>query len=135
NITFTTTGAHTIRIQTREDGLAIDQIVLSPSQFLSASPGALKNDSNVYARAAGTPPAPDTTNPTASISSPASGATIAGSTTVTVTATDDTGVALVELRADGALIGSRSTTPYEFTWDVSSVPNGPHTPGARAVDA
>ena len=27
---FATTGPHTIRIQTREDGLAIDQIVLSP---------------------------------------------------------------------------------------------------------
>jgi hypothetical protein len=38
---------HTIRIQTREDGLAIDQIVLSPSAYLSVSPGALVNDTTI----------------------------------------------------------------------------------------
>ena len=43
-IYFATSGIHTIRIQQREDGLSIDQIVLSPSSFLSAAPGALKND-------------------------------------------------------------------------------------------
>ncbi len=43
-IYFATSGIHKIRIQQREDGLSIDQIVLSPSSFLSAAPGALKND-------------------------------------------------------------------------------------------
>jgi hypothetical protein len=37
-------GTHTIRAQRREDGVSIDQILLSPQTFLSASPGALKND-------------------------------------------------------------------------------------------
>jgi endonuclease/exonuclease/phosphatase family metal-dependent hydrolase len=36
---FATTGTQTIRVQTREDGLAIDRILLSPSTFLTASPG------------------------------------------------------------------------------------------------
>ena len=44
---FATTGAHTIRVQVREDGLGIDQIVLSGARFLSVSPGALKNDATI----------------------------------------------------------------------------------------
>ena len=42
---FASSGSHTIRIQVKEDGLSIDQIVLSPSAYLYSSPGALKNDS------------------------------------------------------------------------------------------
>ena len=44
---FATSGPQTIRIQQREDGLSIDQIVLSPSSFLTAAPGSLKNDATV----------------------------------------------------------------------------------------
>ena len=47
---FASTGPQTIRIQTREDGFAIDQIVLSAGAFLNTSPGALKNDTRVLAR-------------------------------------------------------------------------------------
>ena len=43
-IRFANSGTHTIRIQVREDGLSIDQIVLSPSTYLYNSPGAPKND-------------------------------------------------------------------------------------------
>ncbi len=46
---FETTGPQTIRIQTREDGLSIDQIVISSSQYLNSSPGALKNDTTILA--------------------------------------------------------------------------------------
>jgi len=46
-IYFATGGTHTIRIQVREDGLALDQILLSPQKFLNASPGALKNDTTI----------------------------------------------------------------------------------------
>jgi phosphatidylinositol-3-phosphatase len=46
-IYFANTGMHTLRIQVREDGLAIDQIVLSPDTYLNASPGALKNDNHI----------------------------------------------------------------------------------------
>lgn len=47
NIYFQTTGVQTIRIQPREDGLSIDQIVLSPGTFLSSAPGPMKNDSTI----------------------------------------------------------------------------------------
>ena len=43
----------TIRIQQREDGYSIDQIVLSPSMYLSRAPGALKNDSLILAESNG----------------------------------------------------------------------------------
>jgi endonuclease/exonuclease/phosphatase family metal-dependent hydrolase len=47
NIGFATTGTHTIKFQQREDGVMIDQIVLSPAAYLNLSPGALKNDTKI----------------------------------------------------------------------------------------
>jgi hypothetical protein len=47
---FDRTGVQTVRIQPREDGLLIDQIVLSPQQFLTTSPGMLKNDTTILSR-------------------------------------------------------------------------------------
>ena len=35
-IAFSTGGSHTIRVQTREDGVQVDQIVLSPSTYCRA---------------------------------------------------------------------------------------------------
>jgi hypothetical protein len=49
-IYFANGGAQRLRIQTREDGLSIDQIVLSPARYLTASPGALKNDNTILIR-------------------------------------------------------------------------------------
>ena len=41
---FAQSGPQTIRIQQREDGLSIDQIVLSAGSYLTVAPGATKND-------------------------------------------------------------------------------------------
>lgn len=46
-IRFAKSGTHTIRIQVREDGLSIDQIVLSSQKYLNSPPGALKNDATI----------------------------------------------------------------------------------------
>jgi hypothetical protein len=43
-IQFASTGTETIRIQTREDGVSIDQVVLSPVEYLKAAPGARYDD-------------------------------------------------------------------------------------------
>jgi hypothetical protein len=40
-------GTQTIRIQVREDGVSIDQIVLSAVQYLNTSPGSFKNDNKI----------------------------------------------------------------------------------------
>ena len=47
NIVFDQTGPQTLRIQPREDGLTIDQIVLTPEPFLLLSPGTLKDDTTI----------------------------------------------------------------------------------------
>jgi hypothetical protein len=43
-IYFGRSGPQTIRILVREDGVSVDQIVLSPSAYLTKSPGAAKRD-------------------------------------------------------------------------------------------
>lgn len=74
---FQSTGTQTMRVQTREDGLSIDQIVLSPAQYLLSGPGALKNDGVILASTLGSiapPPPPPNQPPSLSISaSPTSG--------------------------------------------------------------
>jgi hypothetical protein len=46
-VQFATTGPQVIRIQTAEDGMSIDQIVLSPTTFLNAAPGSAKSDATI----------------------------------------------------------------------------------------
>lgn len=48
-VRFATAGRQTIRVQTREDGFAIDQIVLSAEKFASTPPGASRNDPTILA--------------------------------------------------------------------------------------
>jgi hypothetical protein len=47
---FERTGVQMIRVQQREDGLSIDQIVLSPMTYFTTRPGALKNDTTIVAK-------------------------------------------------------------------------------------
>jgi hypothetical protein len=49
-IYFAASGPQTIRIQVREDGFSIDQIVLSPDTFLNVRPGASKLDGVILPR-------------------------------------------------------------------------------------
>jgi hypothetical protein len=46
-VTFPTGGTHSLRIQTREDGVQLDQIVLSPGSYLTTAPGSVTNDATV----------------------------------------------------------------------------------------
>jgi hypothetical protein len=56
-VTFANSGTHTIRVQTREDGAEIDQIVLSPMKYLSTAPGPAKGDATILAETATAPAA------------------------------------------------------------------------------
>jgi hypothetical protein len=71
----------------------------------------------------------DTTAPTVSITSPANGATVSGSVTVTVSASDNVGVTSTAISIDG---GAYTTS---LTWATTSVADGSHTIQARAQDA
>jgi hypothetical protein len=48
--TFPAGGTQTLRIQVREDGVQLDQIVLSPSKYLSSPPGGPTNDATIVAK-------------------------------------------------------------------------------------
>ena len=80
--------------------------------------------------------APDTTAPTVSITAPAAGATLSGTTTVTASASDNVGVAGVQFKLDGANIGAEVTSaPYQIPWNTVSTSNGSHSLTAVARDA
>jgi hypothetical protein len=49
HVYFASSGVHTIRVQQREDGITIDQIVLSPDTYLTSPPGARLDDATVLA--------------------------------------------------------------------------------------
>ena len=82
-----------------------------------------------------TPPAPDTIPPTTSITAPASGATVGGTTTVSASASDNVGVTRVEFYVDGALKATDTATPYTFAWDTTAYAAGSHDLASRAYDA
>ena len=46
-VTFQTTGTQRLRIQTRQDGVRIDQVVISPQRFLTSAPGPARNDRTI----------------------------------------------------------------------------------------
>jgi hypothetical protein len=80
-------------------------------------------------------PSPDNTPPTVSITSPASGATVSGTITITATASDNRGVAGVQFQLDGANGGGEDTTaPYSNPWDTTAWSNGSHAITAVARD-
>ena len=49
-VRFAQSGPQRMRLQVREDGIGIDQVVLSAVKYLTASPGAVKNDSTIVPR-------------------------------------------------------------------------------------
>lgn len=75
----------------------------------------------------------DTVPPTAAITSP-TGGSASGTVSVQVDARDDTGVARVELLANGRPIGSDDSAPYSFAWDTTGVADGSVTLSAVAYD-
>jgi thermitase len=77
----------------------------------------------------------DNTPPAVSFVTPGSGATVSGTVSVLVSATDNRGVTSVTLRLDGALIGTDNIAPYTFSWNTVAGSNGVHTLTTAAQDA
>jgi len=77
----------------------------------------------------------DTTAPTVSVAAPASNASVSGSVTVSVNASDNVAVSKVELYLDGAIYGVYGTSPYNIPWNTSTYANGSCTLMAKAYDA
>lgn len=49
-VQFPTSATQTIRIQTREDGVQVDQIVLSPVNYFDSAPGPVVGDATIVPR-------------------------------------------------------------------------------------
>jgi hypothetical protein len=77
------------------------------------------------------------TPPTVSISSPAAGAALTGTVTITANAVDNVGMAGVQFQLDGVNLGSAVTgagPAYTYSWNTTSAGNGSHTISAIAAD-
>ena len=77
----------------------------------------------------------DTTAPAVAFSSPASGATVAGTVNISASATDNVGVTRTELYIDGAVVALSSGASAGFSWNTLGYAGGTHTLQARAYDA
>jgi endonuclease/exonuclease/phosphatase family metal-dependent hydrolase len=109
-IYFAATGSHTIRVQTREDGISLDQIVLSPVQYLATTPGAAKNDATILsASTAGTIVVPPSTGNLPPVFETGTDgfriAALKGSTTAPVT-----------VLATASAVGPETTDTLTYTW-------------------
>ncbi len=80
-------------------------------------------------------PGGDTTAPVTSITSPASGATVSGTVSVTASASDATGVTKVEFFLDGSLQSTDTASPYSWSWATTGATNASHTLTSKAYDA
>ena len=113
DVWFATSGSHTLRVQVREDGVELDQVVISGRAYVDASPGVTYADTSIVPRPAGN------LYPTATLTAPASGtvATAPATLALQATASDPDGtIARVEFWANAALLGSDTTAPYAWTW-------------------
>src|SRR5580765_6127319 len=82
------------------------------------------------------PPPPDTTRPTVSITSPANGATVKGTVSVSANASDNVGVVGVQFFGDGVALGAEDlSAPYSISVDTTNSSDGQHTLTAVARDA
>lgn len=77
----------------------------------------------------------DTTAPTVSLTAPSNGASVSGTVTVTATASDNVGVAKVELYIDSALVVTDTASPYTYSWNTTTAANGTHSLLAKAYDS
>jgi GH18 family chitinase len=78
----------------------------------------------------------DSVAPSVAITAPANGSSLSGTVAVSVTASDNVGVAGVQFQLNGANLGSEVTTsPYNYSWNTALKSNGSYTLSAVARDA
>src|SRR5207247_2335361 len=126
---FAQGGLHTIRVQVREDGVMLDQIVLSPATYLVNPPGPVTNDTTIVPKPSGNAP------PTVQLTAPTDGAVFVSPVNITLTATaadSDGMVNKVDFYAGTMLLGTDYSAPFSFNW--VSVPPGSYTLTAVATD-
>ncbi|WPB82347.1 Ig-like domain-containing protein [Archangium violaceum] len=80
----------------------------------------------------------DNSAPTVAITSPANGTSfsfLTFSTTIQASASDNVGVTQVVFYDGATVLGTDTTAPYSFSWNLAGAAKGNHTLTARAYDA
>ena len=120
-----TAGTHTIVLIGTEPSVEVDLIQLLTTTCVPTGTG-----TNCVA--------PQAAPPTVTLTSPASGASVSGSSVaIDATATSPigaNGIASVAILVDGTNIATATTSPYTANWDTTKVSNGSHTIEATATD-
>jgi len=78
---------------------------------------------------------PEQAPPAIAITAPADNASVSGTVSISVTATDNVGVTKVEFYVNGVLKSTDTTTPYVYSWDTSALAAGAYTLMVKAYDA
>jgi regulation of enolase protein 1 (concanavalin A-like superfamily) len=112
---------HYVRAEATACALALEAVGLAGTVF----------DSITLERCGGA----DVTPPQVTWTSPAAGAQVSGTIQVSVNAQDNVGVTRVDFRLNGAIAATRTTAPYTFLWDTTTVGDGQHVLEVRAHDA
>ena len=132
HVYFPASGTHTIRVQQREDGATIDQIVISRDTYLTTAAGWRHNDQTILSAS----PLPVANQPpSVSLTAPASGATFTTPATMTLTATasdPENRLARVEFFNGSTRLATDTTAPFSYTW--SGVAAGSYQLRATAFD-
>ena len=81
------------------------------------------------------PPPPDATAPSVSITSPTDGAWLARKQRIDAQATDDVRVSRVEFYANGSLLAADTSSPYSVTWNTQRANKGANLIEAVAYDS
>jgi len=77
----------------------------------------------------------DTTAPSVSIAAPLASSSVSGLVPVNVNASDNVGVARVDLKVNGTVVSTDNVAPYSFSWNSAGVANGMNSLVAVAYDA
>ena len=145
-VRFPTVTEQTLRVQTREDGARIDQIVLGATKYFDSPPGTPINDTTIVPKKSGattTPPiAPGGQSatagkgkPTTSITSPENGAVFSAPATIQLTASAadaDGTVTRLDFYTGTQVLYTRTSSPWTYTW--RNVPAGKYVLKTAAVD-
>ncbi|HEU4407934.1 MAG TPA: S8 family serine peptidase, partial [Polyangiaceae bacterium] len=77
----------------------------------------------------------DNEAPTAAVTAPADGATVAGTVTLEADASDNVGVTRVSFFVNNAFLGTDTEAPFSLAWNTTLGGNGAHAVVAKAFDA
>jgi subtilisin family serine protease len=77
----------------------------------------------------------DTIQPTTSVTSPLDASTVSGTLGVVILASDNFGVSRVDMYRNNVLVGTKTSTPFTFSWDTTPEENGQYSLQSKAYDA